>query len=108
MFDGIENVGWGMHDSSSTVWVDLMENSGNAILGGAAVWTDNSLMNSSAVGIVYTTSAYFSIQPPLNYITAIKENKEITVEFVCRVGVNRTGGYCYGPQMYNASSRYAM
>ena len=32
MWDGIENVGWGVHDASATTWVDLSRNGYNIII----------------------------------------------------------------------------
>ena len=42
MWDGIENIGWGSHDSESTVWKDLIGQSDFSIKVGNGHFTDNS------------------------------------------------------------------
>lgn len=42
LWDGIENAGWGIHDSNATTWVDLTGKFTNTITIGSGGWTANS------------------------------------------------------------------
>lgn len=44
LWDGIENVGWGVHDASATIWKNLVSSSYNlSVMTGAGTFTDDSL-----------------------------------------------------------------
>ena len=55
MWDGIENAGWGTHDSSATIWKDLAGNRDATLVNGGG-FDSNSLTNSNASN----TPAWFS------------------------------------------------
>lgn len=47
MWDGIENAGWGTHDASATVWVDLSGNGNDLELKNTAHFDTNSLVSAN-------------------------------------------------------------
>ena len=56
MWDGIENVDWGVHDPNTTVWVDLMRRSPDiSIMSDEISWSSNALVR---IGIEGKTIAY--------------------------------------------------
>ena len=42
LYDGIENVNWGIHDNNANEWKDLVEISGNAKKNGNPIWDESS------------------------------------------------------------------
>jgi hypothetical protein len=60
MWDGIENAGWGVHDSAATMWRDLIGSADIAITSGVPwTWTTNSFAsnNTTQYGVVAQTAA---------------------------------------------------
>lgn len=79
-WDAIENVGYGVHDSTSTVWVDLCGNAPNVVLRTSSQsWTDNSI----EVGKDYYCLRTVSISDDL-FLTlqSAMKRADITVEMV--------------------------
>lgn len=70
LFDGIENVGWGQHDSESLEWVDLA--------GGLVIPTLGFDDKSATMGIVAVTD---------EELLSVLESPNVTVEFLTVFGV---------------------
>lgn len=56
MWDGIENAGWGVHDSSSTIWKDLVGDH-DLVLQNAAHFDENSLVSADRDNLTALSSA---------------------------------------------------
>lgn len=56
MWNGIENAGWGVHDSTSTVWKDLVGSYDLTLLSGTT-WTENAAVAGSENGIARRATA---------------------------------------------------
>lgn len=65
LWDGIENVGWGMHDAQTTVWKDLSGNENDLTLMNGAHFDANSLVTAarnSVSALLSTTLPYATIE----------------------------------------------
>lgn len=62
MWHGIENAGWGVHDSSSPIWKDLIGTNDWTIVNG--VWTDNALTNFNG-GCSASIASFSGITEPI-------------------------------------------
>ena len=51
MWDGIENSGWGVHDTSTSTWKDLVGTMPYPISVGSCTWSENALVNSSGSNV---------------------------------------------------------
>ena len=44
MFDGIENAGWGVHDDSATIWINLVSNNHLTVRSAGGSWINNAFV----------------------------------------------------------------
>ncbi len=83
-YDGIDNAGYGTHDSSATTWVDLTGNGNNGTVDSHVVWGNNGWsVNTNCKPITLG-----------NGISAVTASGEFTIQFACtpQKGQNGTGG----------------
>lgn len=78
MWHGIENVGWGVHDATSTSWVDLINGFDRTIITNGE-WTDKSLRSTS--GVMNATQGQNSPNASL-FWDAFNTGEAVTFEMV--------------------------
>lgn len=112
MWDGIENAGWGTHDSTATTWRDLIADANHLTLHNGAHFDDNSLVtaprNSLTASLPYRLG-YVSIEA-----CVFRDESRNSSALICfgndadnnrMLGVEPDGGEFYnGIQIYGAFS----
>ena len=83
MWDGIENAGWGVHDSAATTWKDLAGARDAFVINGGG-FDSNSFTNNA----LENTPAWFS--------QALGVAESRTIEFVFRLQATSANGYAIG------------
>ena len=81
LWDGIENAGWGTHDSTATTWVNLANNSNILVLQNGAHFDANSLVSAARNSVSALLSyrlGYVSIE-----VCAFRDTSRNSSDLVC-------------------------
>lgn len=84
MWDGIENAGWGIHDSNATVWKDLVGNADMTLANNGATysWAANALRISQETTTAFSSVGYTADDSALNAL--LNSASGFTVEVVAQ------------------------
>ena len=94
LFDGIENVAWGIHDSTTNRWIDLV--GGNiALVQSQSIWDENSLVSDGTYRIAYVSPMIEATKNFVSVEMCFKSDKEDMQFAYCDFGRRNIIG-CYG------------